>query len=334
MKNLYVLLCLILILESKAAKPPKDRLAFAEVIVPIMAEKCHSCHSEAKNKDKGGLWMDTFENMLIGGDSQDGEEFRTLVPGDSKDSYMIEVMALPKDDDMHMPPPKKKQMEPHEIKLITWWVNMLPEGRILKDQTLAQMGASEEVLAAAAMLASPQQRKEMEAAQKRAQQQKLAKRDALQSTLKTLKQEMAFKTSLNFVSQDSSHLEFTAVSLRDKLTDEIFLKIAPVSGALSSLKLGATSVTDDALKAELPRMTSLKKLDLSQTQIGDKTLDTIGEMEGLEWLNLWGTQVTDTGLIKLKGLSKLKKLYLWQSKVTKQGAAALKKELPDLEVIF
>ena len=334
MKACYLLIFFVLILESKGVKPPKDRLAFAEVIVPIMEEKCHSCHSEAKNKDKGGLWMDTFENMLIGGDSQDGEEFRTLVPGNSKDSYMIEVIALPKDDDMHMPPPKKTQMESHEIKLMTWWVDKLPEGKILKDQTLAQMGAPEEILAAAAMLASPEERKKMEAAQKTAQLQKLAKRDALQSTLATLKQEMTFKTSLNFVSQDSSDLEFTAVSLREKLTDEMFLKIAPVSGALSSLKLGATSVTDNALKTELPKMTRLKKLDLSQTQIGDKTLETIGDLGGLEWLNLWGTQVTDSGLMKLKDLSKLRKIYLWQSQVTKKGAAALKKELPDLEVIF
>jgi hypothetical protein len=247
---------------------------------------------------------------------------------------MIEVIALPKDDDMHMPPPKKTQMESHEIKLMTWWVDKIPEGKTLKDQTLAQMGASEEILAAAAMLASPEKRKEMEAAQKTAQLQKLAKRDALQSTLATLKQEMTFKTSLNFVSQDSSDLEFTAVSLREKLTDEMFLKIAPVSEALSSLKLGSTSVTGNALETELPRMTRLKKLDLSQTQIGDKTLDTIGDLEGLQWLNLWGTQVTDSGLMKLKGLSKLRKIYLWQSQVTKKGAAALKKELPDLEVIF
>jgi hypothetical protein len=334
MKVFYLLLCFVLILESRGAKPPKDRLAFAEIIVPIMEEKCHSCHSEAKDKGKGGLWMDTFENMLIGGDSQDGEEFRTLVPGNSKNSYMIEVIALPKDDDMHMPPPKKTQMESHEIKLMTWWVDKLPEGEILKDQTLAQMGASDEILAAAAMLASPEERKQMEAAQKTAQLQKLAKREALQSTLATLKQEMTFKTSLNFVSQDSSDLEFTAVSLREKLTDEMFLKIAPVSDALSSLKLGATSVTDNALKTELPRMTQLKKLDLSQTQIGDKTLETIGDLGGLEWLNLWGTQVTDSGLMKLKDLSKLRKIYLWQSQVTKKGAAALKKELPDLEVIF
>ena len=167
MKIFYLLLCFVLILESRGVKPPKDRLAFAEVIVPIMEEKCHSCHSEAKDKGKGGLWMDTFENMLIGGDSQDGEEFRTLVPGNSKNSYMIEVIALPKDDDMHMPPPKKTQMESHEIKLMTWWVDKLPEGEILKDQTLAQMGASDEILAAAAMLASPEERKQMEAAQKR-----------------------------------------------------------------------------------------------------------------------------------------------------------------------
>ena len=39
--------------------------------------------------------------------------------------------------------------EVDEIKLMTWWVDKLPEGKILKDQTLAQMGAPEEILAAA-----------------------------------------------------------------------------------------------------------------------------------------------------------------------------------------
>ena len=54
MKACYLLIFFVLILESKGVKPPKDRLAFAEVIVPIMEEKCHSCHSEAKDKGKGG----------------------------------------------------------------------------------------------------------------------------------------------------------------------------------------------------------------------------------------------------------------------------------------
>ncbi len=318
-------------------KVPKDRLAFAEVVLPILDDKCLYCHSEADDNNKGELWMDTYENLLMGGESQD--EFPTLVPGDAKKSYMIEVMTLPMDDDMHMPPSKKKkQMEDHEVTLLTWWVSNIPTSETLEDKTLEEMGAPQEILDAAALLVSPEERKAMEeaaeAAKAKVEAEKAAKREALQNSLDTLKQDPAFKTSLNYASQDSTDLEFTAVSLREKMDDQTFLKLAPVAEALTSAKLGSTALTEAMILAELPKMKNLKKLDLSQTKVGDSALDAVATLEGLEWLNLYGTEVTDAGLMKLKGLGNLQKLFLWQSKATPEGAAALKKELPGLEVIF
>ena len=327
--------------EAEAAPdgpiPPENRLAFKQVVLPILDSKCLYCHSEAE-KVKSGLEMDTYAGLLKGGDMQDDDEYRTLVPGDSKKSYMIEVTNLPLDDDMHMPPSKKKQMEDFEVKLLTWWVDNIPASETLEDKTLAEMGAPADIIEAAAMLVSPEERKAMEeaaeAAAAKAEQDKIAKREALQNSLDSLKQDPAFKTSLNYASQDSTDLEFTAVSLRGKLDDATFLKLAPVSTALTSIKLGSTSISEETVAAELPKMENLKKLDLSQTQIGDAALDAVAKLEGLEWLNLYGTQVTDAGLMKLKGLGNLKKIYLWQSKATPEGAEALKAELPGLEVVF
>jgi len=319
-------------------KLAKDRLAFAEVVHLIMDDKCLYCHSEEAGKSKGGLLMDTYDNLLIGGDSLDGDEYRPLVPGDSKQSYMIEVIALPKDDDMHMPPPKKKQIEEHEIKLLTWWVDNIPNSETLEDKTLEEMGAPPEIIEAAEMLVSPEERKKMEeaaqAAKAKVEEEKVAKREALQNALDALKQDPAFKTSLNYTSQDSNDLEFTAVSLRGKLDDTTFLKLASVSTYLTSVKLGAASIAEETIAAELPKMKNLRKLDLSQTQVGDAVLDAVAQLEGLEWLNLYGTQVTDAGLMKLKGLGNLQKIYLWQSKATAEGAKALNVELPGVEVIF
>ena len=328
--------------EDKEAGPvtklPKDRLAFAEVISPIMETKCLDCHSEEAGKSKGGLYMDTYENLLIGGDSQDGEEYRTLVPGDAKKSYMIEVMTLPKDDDMHMPPPKKKQMEAYEIELLTWWVASIPDSKILEDQTLEEIGAPQNILDAAAKMVSPEELKAMEAkieAEKAAvEKAKAEKREALQISLDTLKEDPAFKTSLGYASQDSTDLEFTAVSLRKKLNDETFAKLAPVAESLTTLKLGSSSVTEAALLEQLPAMKNVTKLDLSQTEVGDGIMDAVVKLEKLEYLNLYGTQVTDAGIMKLKTLGSLKDLYLWQSKATPEGGEALKKELPGLEITF
>jgi uncharacterized membrane protein len=323
-----------------ASKEPKDRLAFRDVVYQIMDSKCLVCHMDDKpnkRKVKGGLEMNTFENLLNGGDSQDGDEYRTLVPGDAKASYMIEVMNLPMDDDMHMPPSKKTQMDEGEIEVLTWWVNALPKGATeLEDKTLAELGAPAEIIEFAAKVVTPEEKAAAEAAKaeaaKKAEEAKQAKREALQNALDSLKQQDAFKTSLGYVSQDSSDLDFTSVSLGPNLNDEILAKLAPVSEALVSLDVSRSSVTEAALAAELPKMKSLRRLNLSQTEVGDGLLDVIAQLEGLEYLNVYGTKVTDAGIIKLKTLTGLKQLFGWQSQVTEVGAKALKKELPGLYV--
>ena len=163
---------------------------------------------------------------------------------------------------------------------------------------------------------------------------KKAKREALDAALGELKQDAQLKTAINYVSQDSSDLEFTAISLRESMTDDHFAKLGSVCESLISLQLGSTSVTEAALEAHLPKMSNLRKLNLSQTSITDKGLDAVAQLSNLEWLNLYGTEVTDAGLAKLKGLTKLEKVYLWNSKATAEGGKALQKELPNLEVIF
>ncbi len=324
--------------EGPTIKVPKDRLAFAEVIVPIMETKCLDCHSEEAGKSKGGLYMDTYENLLIGGDSQDGDEFRTLVPGDPKKSYMIEVMNLPMDDDMHMPPSKKKQMEAHEIELLTWWVANIPASETLEDKTLAEMDAPQNILDAVAKMVSPEELKAMEekleAEKERVEVEQAKKREALQSSLDNLKKDESLKTAIGYASQDSSDLEFSAVSLRKKLDDEILGKLSPVAESLTSLRLGATSVTESAVIEQISKMPNLVKLDLSQTEIGDGAMDAVSKLAKLEYLNLYGTQVGDAGLAKLKTLGNLKNLYLWQSQATPAGAEELKKELPGVEIVF
>ena len=149
--------------------------------------------------------------------------------------------------------------------------------------------------------------------------------------MNALKQDELFKTSLMDVSQDSTELEFTAVSLRKSLDDEGFKKLAPIADSLVTVKVGSSLICESVLIFELPKMKNLTKLDLSQTEIGDRGLDALAQLKKLERFNLSGSKVTDAGLLKLMALPKLQKLYLWNSKATPEGAAALKKELPGPE---
>jgi hypothetical protein len=200
------------------------------------------------------------------------------------------------------------------------------------------MGAPQNILDAAAKMVSPEELKaiaaKIEAEKAAVDKARLEKREALQVSLDILRQDPNFKTSLGYASQDSTDLEFTAVSLRKKLNDETFAKLALVAESLTTLKLGSSSVTEAAVLEYLPAMKNLTKLDLSQTEVGDGIMDAVVTLEKLEYLNLYGTQVTDAGIMRLKTLGGLRDLYLWQSKATPEGGEALKKELPGLEITF
>ena len=119
-----------------------------------------------------------------------------------------------------------------------------------------------------------------------------------------------------------------------RMTDEDFMKLNPVATSIRHLVINATSVSEDAMVATLPKMVNLKKLNLSETAITDNGIHAITQLQELEYLNLFGTEVTDAGIAKLKTLTQLRKLYLWDSKATQAGVDALQKELPSLEINF
>lgn len=134
--------------------PVGERLAFAEVVMPILEEKCWACHSEREDSDKGGLLMDSYANLIKGGDSQFGDEDRTLVPGNAEQSLMVSTVKLPLDDEYHMPPNKKKnkQLEAYEIALLTWWVNSISPSDSFEDKTLTDLGATPAIIEAAELV--------------------------------------------------------------------------------------------------------------------------------------------------------------------------------------
>lgn len=88
---------------------------FAQDIEPIFKENCLRCHNEEKTKS--GLRLDQRALMLRGGDSG----LATIVPGDSKKSYLIEVVTL-RDDEMAMPP-KGDPLTDVQVSLLSKWID-------------------------------------------------------------------------------------------------------------------------------------------------------------------------------------------------------------------
>ena len=111
---------------ARAADDPKDPKAvafFEEKIRPILAQACVNCHGE--EKQKGGLRMDTREWLLKGAE-EDGKYTKVVEPGNPEKSMIIEAVEY-KNEDIQMPPPKKKvpqKLSDDKIKALKEWVKM------------------------------------------------------------------------------------------------------------------------------------------------------------------------------------------------------------------
>ena len=106
------------------AKPPRggpestepSNAAYYRIhVAPLLARSCVSCHRPEKHK--GGLRMDTYAELMRGGD--DGP---ALVQGNPKASELIRRVSLPASDDDSMPSDGDKPLAPEEILMIERWI--------------------------------------------------------------------------------------------------------------------------------------------------------------------------------------------------------------------
>src|SRR5437870_12135133 len=72
---------------------------FEKKIRPVLMDRCYKCHSAQAEKLKGGLRLDTWEDLLKGGESGP-----VIVPGSLEKSRLVRVI---RSYDEHVPPPPK-----------------------------------------------------------------------------------------------------------------------------------------------------------------------------------------------------------------------------------
>ena len=103
-------------------KPTAEQLAFFESkIRPVLTDKCYKCHSEKAEKIRGGLVLDTRDGIRRGGDNGPA-----VVPGELKDSLLIDAIRYTSKDTA-MPPEKSG--------------GKLPDNVIADFETWVKMGA-------------------------------------------------------------------------------------------------------------------------------------------------------------------------------------------------
>jgi hypothetical protein len=293
-----------------AAAPAKPRavdvdhaIAYADVVRPILQERCVSCHGATKSN--GGLRLDTWELLAKGG--KDGPVIRA---GDPAASPLVGRIDLPVDDREHMPPRGKPQLAEEDLTLLEWWVG----SGAPKDAALAALDPPASVqdivqarLGGGAPPAPPVRSVVMAAA------------GVISGRLGVM---------IRPLTPDGPWLDVNARAAGRAFGDRELAQLSPIAAAIQWLDIGNTSVTDEGLVALEP-MRSLRRLHLDQLKITDDGLARLSRLRSLEYLNLRATGVTDAGLASLRGMGHLRALYLWQTSVTPGAVRALADALVD-----
>ncbi|RBP41260.1 cytochrome c [Roseimicrobium gellanilyticum] len=294
---------------------------FKTEILPVLEAKCVKCHKAEHEeggkivKPKAELRLDAAWAMLKGGESKRP----ALVAKDTAKSYMFEVVNLPKDDDMFMPP-KGDPLTAEEIAKLKTWIE---EGADFGDWEGNLAGKPADAPSTAK--AAPKEREHDILYKKLSEGLQPPSKEALKKV-----QEAGAQVTILQVGGPLVRVDFlTGVSKTD---DAKIAAILPIKDNIAHLDLARTVITDASLKtvASFPR---LVRLDLRKTKVTDKGVQQLAECKNLAYLNLYGTEVTDAVIPALSSLKTLRDVFIWETKVTEAGAAKLKAALPEAEVV-
>ncbi len=108
---------------------------FADVIHPLLNDRCGSCHGESTRKGK--LSFATYDLLMKG-----GEDFPAVVPGNLLQSELYARVTMPHDSPDFMPKEHKTPLTADQVKIVGWWIQAGAPGKA----TVASMKPPEDVL--------------------------------------------------------------------------------------------------------------------------------------------------------------------------------------------
>jgi len=293
--------------QRKPIPNVQEAVAYSDIIQPLLQTKCYRCHG--KNKQKGKLRMDDSLRLMKGG--KDGV---VIIPGHAEKSEMAKRISLPREDDDHMPPKEKPQLNEQEIALIHWWI---ATGASF-DKKVKELNQPEEIKPALLALQNEQK--------KRIIVPDIPAKPVARADEEAVKKLKEMGAVVEPVAQNTNYIfvDFVIVS---NFSDKEMQLLLSLKEQLIWLKLGNTFITDSALQI-VSQFKNLMRLQLDHTKITDKGLANLKSLQNLRYLNLVGTSVTSKGIMELKGLKNLQSIYLYQTAVKKSDWHDLKKMFP------
>ncbi len=88
---------------------------FADVVGPMLVERCAGCHNE--DKQESSLILTTYAGVMRGGESG-----RVVVAGNTDLSELLRRVSLDSSDDEFMPAEGKTPLTARQVEIIRWWI--------------------------------------------------------------------------------------------------------------------------------------------------------------------------------------------------------------------
>jgi hypothetical protein len=289
-------------------------------IAPILKTKCYDCHSSVKQKNL--LRLDSEAFIKKGGKSG-----LILLAGNILKSPLYTNLILPLDDDKHMPPKGKHQLNNNEINSIQQWIL---SGASFNDRIDTLSNNKKQ---SAPYIDSVFDKKEI------VLNNTTVNKVSVEVTTTNLPAPISsaiiddYKNKNIILSNLQEGSPFVMANFVNVIPFEnsSLLALQKIEKQLVALKLSNLPIKDADIKI-IASLSNIKRLNLENTAITNACLPYLKELPALEQLNLYGTNITDEGLKQLAYFKNLSVIYLWKTKVTENGIEQFKKERPNVIV--
>jgi hypothetical protein len=294
--------------DEESTVPFQQAVVFKDVIRPVLAQKCISCHNP--KKVKGNLILTDSASIIRGGKS--GSLFDAEHP---ELSLMLKRLHLPMDEKKHMPPAGKPQLSDEELTLLYYWIKSGPmfnqkvidmpykdSLRILASRTLLQEGEVGEQYDFAA---------------------------ADEEQVNNLNNNYRLIVPL---AKESPALAVSFFS-RSAYNIKALQELLPLKVQIISLDLNKMPVDDDHLKI-ISQFTNLRKLNLNFTNVTANGIMQLSSLQHLRSLSVAGTRIDAAALNSVARLKDMSTLVIWNTGLTEKDVEQLKKINPGMEVVL
>jgi uncharacterized membrane protein len=310
---------------------------YKDEVAPILKLRCYNCHAALKQKN--GLRLDG--EMFI---KKGGKNGKIFVAGNAFKSPLYTSLLLPLDDEKHMPPKGKHQLNQNEILIIERWIKSGASFEDIIDtisnNELVKNVVSRNTIADKNIIDNPEKvNSEITETEKK----EIENNNSIKSSVKITNLPNPAAISPAIIEDfKQKNIILTNNAEGSNFVMANFVNVVPFNKAslqalknineqLVILKLTNLAIDDNDLKI-VADLKNIKKLNLENSLITDDGMAYIKQLSQLEQLNLYGTNISDEGLIQLTSLKNLSQIYLWKTKVTKGGIEQFKKIHPKVTI--